>query len=180
MDDVRSARIHLALRVVWMLGFAVGTTTHVIDLALGGIEVYEGAPTAVRAFWVALTALDPTVIVLMLGGAPAREGLASLRWRRAAVVLGAAIMIVDVAVNATMTFAIGMPGATPGRIGLGLVSQTAFAVFVLATAPVLWRRRASAPAPADDGPAAPPAGRTPFSAESAARAAETADPPPSS
>ncbi|GAB3400061.1 hypothetical protein GCM10027515_07390 [Schumannella luteola] len=174
MDDARSARIHLAIRVLWMLGFAVGTTTHVIDVALGGIDVYEGAPTAVRAFWVALTALDPTVIVLMLGGAPTREGLAALRWRRAAVVLGAGIMIADVAVNATMTFAIGMPGAAPGQIGFGLVTQTAFAVFVLATAPVLWRRRAStSTSTSASGPAR-------ISAESAASAAEPADPPPSS
>ncbi|TPW77736.1 hypothetical protein [Schumannella soli] len=176
MDDARSARIHLALRVMWMVGFAVGTTTHVIDLTLGGIDVYEDAPTAVRAFWVALTALDPTVIVLMLGGAPTREGLAALRWRRAAVLLGAAIMVADVAVNATMTFEIGMPGAAPGQIGVGLVTQTAFAVFVLATAPLLWRRRApdsarSSPDPADTAR---------FSAEPAAPAVDAADPPPSS
>jgi hypothetical protein len=138
---VRSARIHLAIRVAWVLGFAVGTTTHLIDLALGGAEVYAGAPTPVRAFWVALTALDPTVIVLLLSGAPARAGLASRRRRRAGVALGCAIMIADVAVNATMTFVIGMPGAAPGQIGFGLVSQTAFALLVLATAPLLWRVR---------------------------------------
>jgi len=108
------------IRALWVIGFLVGTTTHVTDLVLGGADVYEGFPTGIRVFWVSLTLLDPLAIVLIV-----------LRLR-AAVVLAIAIMIADVAVNSVMAATYGLPP-------YGLVNQTLFGLLVLATAPLLWR-----------------------------------------
>jgi len=108
------------IRILWVAGFLVGTTTHVIDLVAGGTTVYAGFPDGVRVFWVSLTVLDPLAVVLIV-----------LRWR-AAVVLAIAIMVADVAVNSVMV-------ATHGLPVFGLVNQIAFGIFVLATAPLLWK-----------------------------------------
>ena len=109
------------VRLVWIAGFLVGSTTHVLDLVQGGVAVYAGFPDAVRLYWVSLTLLDPMTVVLT-----------ALR-RRAGVVLGVAIMVSDVAVNATVA-------ATTDGLGLrGLVLQVAFGLVVVTTAPLLWR-----------------------------------------
>jgi len=109
------------VRLVWVVGFLVGTTTHVLDLVQGGVAVYAGFPDAVRLYWVSLTLLDPLTVVLT-----------ALR-RRAGVVLGVAIMVSDVAVNATVA-------ATTDGLGLrGLVLQVVFGLVVVTTAPLLWR-----------------------------------------
>ncbi|MCK9795439.1 hypothetical protein M1843_16975 [Isoptericola sp. 4D.3] len=112
------SRSERALRAVWLLwaaGFLVGTTTHVVDLVLAGPDVYVGFPAGVRAFWVALTVIDPLVVTLLL-----------LR-RRAGVVLGVVVMVADVAVNGSVLAATGTGLA-------GLVPQTLFGVFVVLTA----------------------------------------------
>ncbi|MFD6133786.1 hypothetical protein, partial [Isoptericola sp. NPDC060257] len=112
------------MRLLWMAGFLVGTTTHVVDLVLGGADVYAGFPAGVRAFWVALTLVDPLVVALLL-----------LR-RRAGVVLGVVVMVADVAVNGTVL-------ATTGEGLTGLVPQSLFGAFVLVTArPLAARFRA--------------------------------------
>lgn len=109
------------VRLVWIAGFLVGSTTHVLDLVQGGVAVYAGFPDAVRLYWVSLTLLDPLTVVLT-----------ALR-RRAGVVLGVAIMVSDVAVNATVA-------ATTDGLGLrGLVLQVVFGLVVVTTAPLLWR-----------------------------------------
>ncbi|RIJ51361.1 hypothetical protein DZG00_09170 [Clavibacter lycopersici] len=112
-------------RALWIAGFGIGTLSHVLDLAIGGTDVYAGFPAALRAFWVSLTVLDPLVIVLLA------------RRRRAGVALGVAVILTDIAVNWTVL-------ATVGGIALwGVVDQTLFAILVLATAPALlrwWRR----------------------------------------
>ena len=109
------------IRFVWIAGFVIGTTTHIADLVLGGTEVYAGHPVAVRVFWVSLTLLDPLAVILVL------------RRSRAGIALGVAIMLADVAVNWTVF-------ATVEGFGLpGLVNQSLFCAFVLATALPLWR-----------------------------------------
>ncbi|MDQ0644934.1 hypothetical protein [Microbacterium murale] len=110
-----------AIRAVWILGYLIGTTSHIVDLALGGLGVYGEFPLGVRLFWVSLTILDPLVVVLLL------------LHRRTGVVLGAAIILVDIAVNWTVFASVG--GLSP----FGSISQTMFAVFVVATARPLWR-----------------------------------------
>lgn len=120
------------VRALWIAGFAIGTVSHVLDLATAGLDVYAGHPLALRAFWVSLTVLDPLVI-----------GLLARRFR-AGVGLGIAVILADIAVNWSVI-------ATAGGIPVwGAVNQTLFAILVLATAPVLlrwWRRR-----PTADGP----------------------------
>jgi len=108
------------IQLVWIAGFLVGTTTHVVDLALAGIDVYAHFPPATRLFWVSLTVLDPLTALLI-----------ALR-NRAGVVLGVLVMLADVAVNWTVF-------ATTDDFGLpGLVNQSLFCAFVLLTARPLW------------------------------------------
>lgn len=109
------------VRVLWILGYLIGTTTHIIDLALGGVDVYGEFPLGIRLFWVSLTVLDPLIVVLLLSR------------RRAGVALGAAVILIDIAVNWTVLVSVG--GLSP----FGPISQTLFAVFVTATTPILWR-----------------------------------------
>ncbi len=118
------------IHLLWAAGFLVGTITHVVDLVLGGLDVYAGHPAGVRAFWVALTVVDPLVVTLIL-----------LR-RRSGVVLGVAVMVADVAVNGSVLAATGDGLA-------GLVPQSLFAVLVLLTARPLatWFHVTSGPAP---------------------------------
>jgi hypothetical protein len=108
------------IQVVWVLGYLVGTTTHVADLVVGGSEPYAGFPTAVRVFWVSLTVIDPLTAVLLV-----------LR-RRLGVVLGVVVILADLAVNWTV-FAM-FDGLSPA----GLVNLTAFGAVVVATASPLW------------------------------------------
>ena len=106
---------------VWVAGFSIGTIFHLIELLTQGLGVYGNMPACVRAFWVSLTIVDPLVVILIL-----------LR-RRAGIWLGGAIMVADVVVNWTM--ALSVPGAT----GPGLITQPLFLLFLLSTAPLLWR-----------------------------------------
>ena len=109
------------LRYLWIAGFAIGTTTHVLDIVLGGAEVYDGFPTVVRVFWLSLTILDPAVIILL--------ALA----RRSGIVLALAVILVDIAVNWTVFATIG------GLSLFGVVNQTLFAVLLALTANRLWK-----------------------------------------
>ncbi|OUE24153.1 hypothetical protein [Clavibacter michiganensis] len=123
-DPERAPRV---VRVLWIAGFGIGigTATHVLDLAIGGADVYAGFPAALRAFWISLTVLDPLVILLLA------------RRRRAGVALGIAVILADIAVNWTVLATVG------GIPAWGAVDQTLFAILVVATAPALlrwWRR----------------------------------------
>ncbi|WP_448811035.1 hypothetical protein [Agromyces bauzanensis] len=106
---------------VWVAGFSVGTIFHLIELLTQGSGVYGNMPVCVRVFWVSLTIIDPLVVILIL-----------LR-RRAGIWLGSAVMVADVAVN--WTVALSVAGAT----GPGLITQPLFLLFLLSTAPLLWR-----------------------------------------
>ena len=114
----RAARL---LRWLWIAGFAVGTTTHVADLVVGGADAYAGFHPALRAFWISLTLWDPLVIVLLL-----------LR-RRAGVALGLVVILADIAVNWSVIAVVG------GIPVWGAVNQTAFAALLLASARLLAR-----------------------------------------
>lgn len=119
VSRLRGVTLALAL---WSAGFLVGTVTHSVDLALGGLNVYAGFPPPVRVFWVSLTVLDALVVVLL--------------WRRlrAAVVLAVVIVVCDVGINTAVLVVHG--GLSP----FGLVLQVAFGLLVITTAPWLWGR----------------------------------------
>lgn len=114
-------RLRLVILVVWIAGFLIGTASHVLDLISGGTDAYDEFPTPLRMFWLSLTVLDPLTALLLL-----------LR-KLAGIILGVVVILADIAVNWTVFFTIG------GNPLFGVVNQTLFAVFLLATAPVLWR-----------------------------------------
>ncbi len=112
---------------LWIVGYLIGTTTHVADLVVGGAHTYEGFPVGLRMFWMSLTVLDPLIVVLLL-----------LR-HRAGIVLGVAVLLIDIAVNWTVY-------ATIGGISLfGVINQTLFAILIVSTARLLWRWFAASP-----------------------------------
>jgi hypothetical protein len=120
VDLLAPARALSAVRALWVVGFVVGTTTHAVDLVVGGSNVYSDFPLGVRLFWVALTLLDPAVVVLIV-----------LR-RRSGIVLGSAVIIADIVVNWTAFAVVG------GLSVFGVVSQSLFAVLIVVTARPLW------------------------------------------
>ncbi|PJJ55378.1 hypothetical protein [Compostimonas suwonensis] len=121
MTGSTADRLRLAILVIWIAGFLIGTASHVLDLIAGGADTYGEFPTALRVFWLSLTALDPLTVVLLLFR------------KRAGIVLGLVVILADIAVNWTVFFTIG------GNPLFGVVNQTVFAVVLLATAPALWR-----------------------------------------
>lgn len=51
---------------VYILGFAIGTTTHVIDLLSHGLILNKDVPTWKNLYWVSLTFLDFVTLILIL------------------------------------------------------------------------------------------------------------------
>ena len=88
-------------RVLWIIGFLIGTSTHVADIVIGGINTYAEFPVALRLFWLSLTVLDPLVVALLM-----------MR-RRSGVVLGLVVILTDISVNWSVYLTIG--GAEPVR-----------------------------------------------------------------
>lgn len=114
-------RVRLVILVVWIAGFLIGTVSHVLDLIARGAGTYGEFPPALRMFWLSLTVFDPLTAALLL-----------LR-KRAGILLGLVVILADITVNWTVFFTIG------GNPLSGVVNQTLFAIFLLATAPALWR-----------------------------------------
>ena len=114
-------RVGRIVQLVWVAGFLIGTTTHLLDLIAGGVDTYGGFPAGLRVYWISLTVLDPLTVLLLL-----------LR-RRSGVVLGLAVILSDITVNWTVFLTIG------GHALFGVVNQSLFAIFLLATAVLLWR-----------------------------------------
>lgn len=94
MTRTTAGRLRLAIQVVWIAGFLVGTTSHVLDLIAGGADTYGAFPPALRAFWLSLTVLDPVTALLLL-----------VR-KRAGIILGVVVILTDISVNWTDFFAI--------------------------------------------------------------------------
>ena len=116
-----SASLRRAVLVVWIAGFLVGTTTHVLDLVAGLSETYAAFPKVLRLFWVSLTVLDPITAALLV-----------LK-RRVGIILALLVISADIAVNWTVFFTIG------GLSLFGVVNQTLFAAILFTTASTLWR-----------------------------------------
>jgi hypothetical protein len=105
-------------KLIWTLGFLVGTTTHSLDLIYLGWLPYDFRPLPWNIYWTSLTFLDPLAAVLIW----VRE-----RW---GIMLGVAIMISNIAVNG-YTLAIGYHAFL-----VPWLLQSAFGAFVFFTA---WR-----------------------------------------
>lgn len=115
-----SARALRVFQVVWVVGFLVGTTTHMADLVVSGSDAYSAFPLGVRVFWATLAVLDPAAAALM-----------ALR-RRSGIMLGSAVMIADITVNWAVFTTVG------GLSFFGVICQSLFAALVFATARSLW------------------------------------------
>jgi hypothetical protein len=121
--EARAVRLDLVL-VLYLVAFAVGTLSHVLDIFRWGLLAHNRYHWAFNLFWTSLTLLDPLVIVLLL----CRQ--------RAGILLASAIMLLDVGVNLTAGL---REYIAEGRFLMwGLYTQVPFALFVLATAPSLW------------------------------------------
>ena len=110
------------IRSTYCLCLAGATFNHVRTLLEHGLRYdYGGVPLFYRVFWTALTFFDPLAIVLLL--ALPRAGLA----------LTMAIVVADVAVNASAALTISFDLTALG-------AQTLFLAFVLATIGYAWPR----------------------------------------
>ncbi|MEV4877220.1 hypothetical protein [Streptomyces cyaneofuscatus] len=102
----------------------VGCVAHLTDLVRHGLRPYAWAPTWLNLYWTALTVLDPLAALLLLGGM--RRGLD----------LVCAVLLTDLVANWYAVYGIqhGDLATEPG-----LQRLTAFALLVLAAAPLLRR-----------------------------------------
>lgn len=128
----------MAILVVWIAGFLIGATSHLLDLIAGGRSTYSGYPPGLRIFWVSLTAWDLIAAALL-----------ALR-SRVGIVLAIVIMTADILVNWSVLATIG------GNPLYGVINQTIFTVVLVLTASTLWRwftsRRQSPPTHASSFP----------------------------
>ena len=111
------------VRMLWTAGFLVGTATHAMDIAAGGLLPYDFAPLWMNTYWTSLTLLDPLVIALL--------------WTRRSygVWLGVVVMITDVAINSYATYGLKFEG-----FALWLQLQSLFGGFVVGSAAILLRK----------------------------------------
>jgi hypothetical protein len=110
---------------VYVVAFSVGTISHVVDIFRWGIRPHNQYHWAFNLFWTSLTLFDPLATVFLL------------RRRRAGLLLAGLIMILDVAMNVTAGLHEYL--GTGRFLMWGLYTQVPFALFLLATAPSLWK-----------------------------------------
>jgi hypothetical protein len=122
-----SERIALA---VYSVCFLYGTLVHAIDIARGGWLPYRYAPFGANVFWSLLAILDPSAVVLLIYR------------RRLGLALAVSIMVLDVAVNSYVTYALPID-KVPRFLPLGL--PTLFCGFVLGSVAFLWRASSTSP-----------------------------------
>jgi len=89
----------------------------------GGWLPYDWAPLPLNVFWTTLVAWDPLAAGLLL-------------WRpRVGVALALLLMVVDVAVNSSVTYGLG---SVDWYANVPLQLQTLFLGFVAGAAPLIW------------------------------------------
>ncbi len=106
-----------------IVGFVIGTSTHVLQIVNRGWVVFADAPIWMNVYWTSLTFLDPLAAMLLL------------RARRAGLALALAIMLSDVAVNSYGLYGLDLPSAV-----WALQLQTLFGGFLLGAVGFLWER----------------------------------------
>lgn len=113
----------MIIKVIWTIGFLIGTTTHALDLINHGWLPYGFRPLPWNIYWTSLTFLDPLAAVLIW----VRE-----RW---GIALGTAIMASNLVVNG-YTLAIGYDA-----FFYPLILQGLFGAFVFFVAWRHWHDR---------------------------------------
>lgn len=112
------------LFLFYILGFTIGTISHVIALIQHGVIIYESAPLWKNIYWTCLTFLDFAVIILIIYSVIP------------ALVLSNLIIISDAIINSLGVNFVGFDFAVYYR----LVFQIIFMVFVVITTPVILRK----------------------------------------
>ncbi|MFJ9684999.1 hypothetical protein ACIRRX_04840 [Streptomyces bacillaris] len=113
--------------LVWVIAAVlvlIGGVSHLADLVDRGPLPYDWAPVWLNLYWTALAVLDPLAALLLLRGM--RRGLD----------LTCAVLLTDLAANWYAVYGIQHSGLATEP---GLQRLTAFALLVLATAPLLRR-----------------------------------------
>lgn len=121
----------ITILIIWTIAFLIGAATHALDIWRSGWLPYRFAPLPINIYWTALLPLDLLAAVLVW------------IWRRAGIMLAVAIMLSDVAINSMM--ALIMVDDWPIA---PLAMQAGFMLFVIITAPWLWREAARPVQPA--------------------------------
>ncbi|MFB9236502.1 hypothetical protein ACFFWC_13225 [Plantactinospora siamensis] len=122
------ARIRFLLWADVLL-FAYGALSHAYDLAARGWPPYPAAGPGSNAFWAALGPIDALVAWLLVVRT------------RAGLLVGAAVLGVDVPLNAYEV--LGRAGVAPANAG-GFWRLVAVLGWFVVTAPAIWRRTAAA------------------------------------
>lgn len=109
---------------------AYGTVVHLLQLVASGFAPYPALPGWLRAYFTALTVLDPLAAGLLA------------RRLRSGVVLTAAVLVSDAAANGWANYHLDdTAGITTGRVGQAVI--TTLAVALLIALPCLWRATSS-------------------------------------
>ncbi len=119
MNSLAIKRVALG---IYIAGFSVGVVTHSLDFLRYGLRPYSWGPLPLEIFWSSLVLLDALVVGALLTGR-----------MRIGLVLAAAIMVVDVAVNFYAMTVISMDG-----FEFPLTVQSIFLGFVLGSIGFLW------------------------------------------
>lgn len=114
------------LLVIYSLCFIGAAINHARDIWANGLLLHSGRPPVCHVFWTSLTFIDPLVPVLLLLGRV-----------KPALLVAAGIMLTDVAVNTWYAYAY-RESVYVGNIEL--IAQTAFLIFLLCTAPIVWAK----------------------------------------
>lgn len=112
---------------IYIAGFSVGVVTHLLDFLRYGVRPYSWGPLPLEIFWSSLVVPDALVVIALLTGR-IKFGL----------VLAAAIMVVDVAVNFYAMTALSIDG-----FDFPLTVQSIFLGFVLGSIGFLLEREDS-------------------------------------
>jgi len=109
-----------------VLVLAYGTVVHLLQLVVSGFHPYPALPDWLRAYFTALTVLDPLAAVLLA------------RRRRRGLVLAATVLVSDAAANGWGNYALDdTVGITTGRVGQAMITVLAIALVI--ALPQLWR-----------------------------------------
>ncbi|MFF8990288.1 hypothetical protein ACF09H_10145 [Streptomyces sp. NPDC014983] len=119
-------------------GFLEGTASHAVDLVRHGLHAYSAFAPPLQVFFIALTALDPLVAILLLHVRPAGVPLAAL------------VMTADALGNWYANWAWLHADWSRLLRPVGMLPITLFALFVLASA-IPLARALNTPRPAPVG-----------------------------
>lgn len=124
IDFLKYPKTIKILLAIYVLGFAIGTTTHVIDLLNHGLILNKDVPTWKNLYWVSLTFLDFLTIILIL-----RRSIVP------ALIASNLIIISDVLINTN--------GFTFERLGNAddykIFLQIIFGLYILTSTPIILR-----------------------------------------